>query len=108
MADPIALADANFQQEVLQAPGTVLVDFYADCCGPCRAMAPIVADLANEFAGKVKICKLDVMENQQTTEQFGIMNIPTMIIFKGGKPVERIVGMLGKSALQAKLTQHSS
>jgi len=84
--------DTNFQAEVLQSDKPTLVDFWAVWCGPCRAIAPVVETLADSYAGKVKIGKLDVDHNQRVAEQFGIRSIPALLLFKGGKVVEQIVG----------------
>jgi thioredoxin 1 len=101
---PIEITDANFQQEVVDSPLPVLIDFWAVWCGPCRAIAPIVEELAGEYDGKVKVGKLDVDNNPNVAMQFGIRGIPTVLIFKGGKVVDTIVGLTNKSTLAAKLT----
>ncbi len=103
MAEPVKLTDANFEQEVLKASGPVLVDFYADWCGPCRMMAPVVEQIANEYAGKIKVCKLDVTANANTSSRFNVMSIPTLIVFKGGKVADTQVGALPKEMLKQKL-----
>ncbi len=95
--------DGNFDSEVVKSGVPVLVDFWAEWCGPCRLMGPILDELAPAYAGKLKIGKLNVDENQNSPSQFGVMNIPTMIVFRGGKEVERIVGALSKSDLQKKI-----
>ena len=97
------LTDGNFDAEVVKSGVPVLVDFWAEWCGPCRLMGPILDELAPLYAGKLKIGKLNVDENQNTPSEFGIMNIPTMIMFKGGKEAERIVGAMSKADLQKKL-----
>jgi thioredoxin 1 len=97
------LTDGNFDAEVVKSGLPVLVDFWAEWCGPCRLMGPILDELAPAFAGKLKIGKINVDENQNTPSQFGIMNIPTMIVFKNGKEFDRIVGATGKADLQKKL-----
>lgn len=84
----------------------VLVDFWAPWCGPCKAIAPILDELSVELAGKVKICKVNVDENDTISAQYGIRAIPTMLVFKGGEVAEQIVGMLPKDALKAKLEAH--
>ncbi len=88
--------DANFDQEVLQSKTPVLVDFWASWCGPCRFVSPIVEELAKEYKGKLKVGKLNVDENQETAGKFGIMSIPTVMIFKNGNPVKTIIGAQGK------------
>lgn len=93
------ITDDEFEKEVLQSPMPVLVDFWAAWCGPCRAIAPVIDELAEEYAGKVKICKLNVDENPITPGKYGIRAIPTLIIFKDGQPVETIVGAVSKATL---------
>lgn len=92
------LNDQNFKNEVSQ--GVTLVDFYADWCGPCRMIAPIVEELANEMKGRANIAKLDIESAQQTTSTFGVTSIPTLILFKDGKEVKRIVGVRDKESLK--------
>lgn len=102
MADLI-ITDSNFQAEVAQSPMPVLVDFWAPWCGPCRAVSPIVEELAKEYTGKVKVGKLNVDENQDTAGQFGVMSIPTLLFFKNGKPVDSIVGVKSKEDIRHKM-----
>lgn len=106
MAQPINLADATFEQEVLKSDLPVLIDFWAAWCGPCRMIAPVIEELANDYEGKAKICKLDVDNNQQTAMQFGIRSIPTILIFKGGEVVDTIVGAVPKEQILNKLKSH--
>jgi thioredoxin 1 len=106
MAQPIHLADATFEQEVLKSDLPVLIDFWAAWCGPCRMIAPVIDELANDYEGKAKICKLDVDNNQQTAMQFGIRSIPTILIFKGGEVVDTIVGAVPKEQILNKLKSH--
>lgn len=103
---PIEVTDANFKQEVLDSQTPVLVDFWAEWCGPCKMIAPVVEQIATDFAGKLKVGKVDVDSNQQTSMQFGIRSIPTLLIFKNGKVVEQIVGAVPKQALTDKVTKH--
>lgn len=95
--------DANFQKEALESDIPVLVDFYADWCGPCKMMAPVVSELAEEYNGKVKIGKLNVDDESNTAQKYRVMSIPTMIIFKNGAPVDTVVGVVSKKVLQDKL-----
>ena len=95
-----AVTDANFAIDVLGADKAVLVDFWAEWCGPCKMIAPQLEELSKEFEGKVKIVKLNVDENQQTAIRYGVRSIPTLIMFKGGEPVDMKVGAGPKSDLQ--------
>ena len=99
----LKITDANFEAEVTKSHLPVLVDFWAEWCGPCRLVGPILEELAPAYKDKLKIGKLNVDENQDAPTKFGVMNIPTMILFKGGKEVERIVGALSKNELQKKM-----
>lgn len=103
MSTPIALTDDNFSVEVLSAETPVLVDFWAAWCGPCRMVAPIVEELATEYEGRAKICKLDVDDAQKTAGEYGIRSIPTMLIFKDGKVAGQVIGAVPKSQITEKL-----
>ena len=103
MSEPIALTDDNFSEEVLQATQPVLVDFWAAWCGPCRMVAPIVEELAGEYDGRAKVCKLDVDAAQKTAGEFGIRSIPTLLIFKGGKVADQVIGAVPKTQITEKL-----
>ena len=103
MANEIEITDANFASEVEQSETPVLVDFWAPWCGPCKMIAPIVEEIAGEYEGKLKVGKLNTDDNQQIPTKFGIMSIPTLMLFKNGEVVERIVGAQGKEALTSKI-----
>ncbi len=95
------VTDANFESEVLQEQTPVLVDYWAEWCGPCKMIAPILDDVAKEYAGKLKVAKLNIDENQETPAKFGIRGIPTLMLFKGGNVEATKVGALSKSQLTA-------
>jgi thioredoxin 1 len=103
MADLTQVSDDNFQAEVLENEQPVLVDFWAPWCGPCRVVAPVLEEIAAEQSDKLRIVKLNVDENQRTAAQFGVMSIPTMILFKNGAPAKTIVGAYPKRKLEAEL-----
>ncbi|MBI4322611.1 MAG: thioredoxin [Chloroflexi bacterium] len=106
MSNAIEVSDADFQAEVVESSTPVLVDFWAAWCGPCKAIAPIVDELAAEYADKLKVTKLDVDRNPNTAGQFGVMSIPTLILFKEGKPAERLVGYMPKDQLRKAISKH--
>lgn len=102
MSDHITnISDSSFDQDVLQADGPVLVDYWAEWCGPCKMIAPVLEDVAVEFAGKVKICKLNIDDNQATPPKYGVRGIPTLMLFKNGNVEATKVGALSKSQLVA-------
>jgi len=102
----IILDDGNFGSEVLDSTGAVMVDFWAEWCGPCKMLAPVVGEIAEVYEGKVKVCKLDVDKGPETAKKYGIMNIPTIMFFKGGEVVDKIVGLASKNDIISKITQH--
>ncbi len=104
--DTLTFTDAGFDTEVLHSDVPVLVDFWAEWCGPCRAMGPTVDQVATEYAGKVKVGKLDVDNNQQTAYRYGIRGIPTLLLFKGGQILEQRTGAIGKPEFQKMLDKH--
>ncbi|MCI9148018.1 MAG: thioredoxin [Hungatella sp.] len=101
----VKLTSGNFESEVYQSEIPVLVDFYADWCGPCKAMAPVVETLAEEYEGKVKVGKINTDENQDIAMEYGIMSIPTFLVFKGGKVEKKLIGMQDKRNLVAAIEE---
>ncbi|WP_422743534.1 thioredoxin [Mycobacterium sp. WMMD1722] len=102
----VAVTDDTFSNDVLASDTPVLVDFWATWCGPCKMVAPVLEEIASEKAGDLTVAKLDVDENPTTARDFQVVSIPTMILFKGGEPVKRIVGAKGKAALLRELAEH--
>ena len=101
----LEITDSNFNEEVLNADLPVLVDFWAEWCGPCKMVSPIVEELSEEYTGKIKVTKLDVDSNPQTAPSFGIRGIPTLLMFKDGAAVDQIVGAVPKTTLKERLDQ---
>jgi thioredoxin 1 len=99
----VTVTDANFDSEVLKSDLPVLVDFWAAWCGPCRMVAPIIEELSGDYSGKVKFAKIDVDANPQKASQFNIRSIPNMIVFRGGRAVDSIVGAMPKAAIAQRL-----
>jgi thioredoxin 1 len=106
MAYPFAVSDSSFDKEVLQSDQPVLVDFWAEWCGPCRMIAPVLEKLADEYSGNLRIAKLDVDANQRTMMQYGVQSIPSLILFKDGKEVERLIGYMPKERLVQRIRPH--
>jgi thioredoxin 1 len=100
------VTDTNFDQDVLKSETPVLVDFWAAWCGPCRAIAPIVDELAKEYQGKLKIGKMDVDRNSATPMRYNVRGIPTLLVFKGGQVKEQIVGYVAKETIQKAIDKH--
>ncbi len=103
VANIITLTDGNFSEEVLKSPVPVLVDFWAEWCGPCKMVAPILDELATEYDGKVKIAKINIDEFQSLATEYGIRAIPTLLLFKNGEVADQIVGLRSKRDFKAKL-----
>ncbi len=102
----VKVNDKNFKHEVLESSVPVLVDFWAPWCGPCQMVAPVVEEIAKEYKGKLKVCKINVDEASDTASDYGILSIPTLAIFKDGKEVDKFVGALPKSALETVIKPH--
>jgi thioredoxin 1 len=103
---PVELTDSSFENEVLKSTLPVLIDFWAIWCGPCRMVSPIVEEIAGEYAGKLKVGKVDVDSNPATAMQYGIRSIPTLLLFKDGQVIEQIVGAVPKRVIVDKLSRH--
>jgi thioredoxin 1 len=106
MGNAVAVTDQSFQTEVLNSATPVLVDFWAEWCGPCRAIAPMVEELAVEYKGKLKVVKIDVDESTDVASRYRIQSIPTLMVFKGGEEVERVIGAAPKNMLLSRITKH--
>ncbi|MEB3156336.1 MAG: thioredoxin [Cyanobacteriota bacterium] len=106
MSSAPAVTDDSFEQDVLKSGVPVLVDFWAPWCGPCRMVAPIVDEIAEEFKGKLKVYKLNTDENPNVASQYAIRSIPTLMIFKGGEKVETVVGAVPKTTLSGTISKH--
>jgi thioredoxin 1 len=105
MANVLEISDQSFETEVLQSPVPVLIDFWAPWCAPCRAIAPVVEELAKEYQGRIKVVKLNVDDNPQTPTRYGVRGIPNLILFQGGNVREQIVGAVPKKRLVDAITQ---
>jgi thioredoxin 1 len=106
MSEPTHVTDDTFEAEVIQSDTPAIVDFWAPWCAPCHMIAPILEEIAADYDGQLKVAKLDVDQNPQVATQFGVMSIPTMILFKDGEAVERLIGYMPKERLLQKITPH--
>lgn len=106
MGQPTAITDDQFESEVINSDTPVLVDFWAEWCGPCKAVAPTLVELAGDYDGRLKVVKVDVDENREAATRFGIRSIPSLLIFKDGAEVDRIIGALPKQQLAEKIDGH--
>ncbi|MBI6547019.1 MAG: thioredoxin [Cyanobacteria bacterium NC_groundwater_1444_Ag_S-0.65um_54_12] len=108
MSKTQAVTDADFTKEVLDAEKPVLVDFWATWCGPCKMIAPILEEIAQDHGDKLKVVKVDVDQNGDTAQRYGVMSIPTLILFKDGQPLERLVGYMPKAQLESRIIEKIS
>jgi len=108
MSKPIHINNQNFESEVIQSEIPVVVDFWATWCGPCLMVAPVLEELANEYENRIKVCKLDVDNNRETAGAYGNQSIPTIMIFKGGKMADRLIGAVPKSEFKKMIDKHLS
>lgn len=108
MSDMMAVTDSTFELEIEQAQGLAVVDFWAEWCGPCRRIAPLMDQLATEYAGKAKVTKLDVDANPKSAMKFNVRSIPAVLFFKDGKLVDQVIGAVPKPALEQKFKEHSA
>jgi len=102
----VQVSDADFDQKVVKSQGLIIVDFWAEWCAPCRMIAPVLEELADEYSGKVTIAKLNVDENPRTAARFGIRSIPTLLLFKGGERVDQVIGAVPRGVIQSKIGAH--
>lgn len=108
MSNSVELTDATFSSEIEKHEGLAVVDFWAPWCGPCRMVGPVLEELAGEYAGKAKVAKVDVDQNQSLAQRFGVRSIPLILFFKDGKVVDQVLGAVPKAQLAAKFQQHAA
>ena len=106
MSNAIDITDATFEAEVLSSPIPVVVDFWAPWCGPCRKLGPVLDEVAEELNGKIKVVKLNTDENLKTAKEYSIIGLPSLLVFKNGQAVERLVGLLPKSSILSNIEKH--
>ena len=102
----VTITDDNFLDEIEEHEGLAMVDFWAEWCGPCRMIAPLISELADDFAGKLRVGKLDVDENQATSMRFGVRSIPSILFFRDGEHIDTLIGAMPKARMQQKIEQH--
>jgi len=106
MADVMEITDENFENEVIKSDKITIVDFWATWCGPCRKLSPVMDELATQYDGKVKFVKIKADENMQTAQKYSISGVPSLLVFKNGEPVERIVNLVPKNIIENALNKH--